>query len=101
MKKRTEREAIKEEIKRSLVVFVSDRKRDRQIRENVLGLDPETCTVKELDRALLDRLWNRCYCEECGKDAKEVIIFGEDDPYAERDPRRYVCKDCLRKALEL
>jgi hypothetical protein len=101
MEKVTEREAIKKAIAGGLVEFRGEQEWKLRLFRNLSELDPETCTTKDVDKAMIGRWWSRCYCDECAKEVKEIVVFGEDDIYAERDPRMNLCKDCLRKALEL
>lgn len=101
MEKITERGNIKKAIANGLVEFRGEQRWRKKLHASLSELDPETCTVSQVDKAMNGRWWPRCYCEECNKEVSEVIQFGDDDPYAECDPRKHLCKDCLRKALEL
>lgn len=101
MEKITERQAIKKAIEDGLMEFRGEQKWRLNLYRNLSELDPETCTTKDVDKAMIGRWWERCYCEECDKNVEEIVVFGIEDEYAECDHRKNLCKDCLRKALEL
>jgi len=101
MEKITERQAIKKAIAEGLVEFRGEQKWKLNLYRNLSELDPETCTTKDVDKAMIGRWWERCYCDECAKEVREIVVFGEGDIFEECDHRKNLCKDCLKKALEL
>lgn len=101
MQKLTERELIKRAITEGLRDFRGETKWRKKLCDSLSALDPETCTSADVNKAMDGRFWQRPYCEECDSLHDEVILFGTADPYGECEQTKQLCKDCLRKALEL
>lgn len=101
MEKIIERENIKKAIADGLVEFRGEQKWRKKLHASLSELDPETCTTAQVDKAMNGRWWLRCYCDECNREVSEIVKFGEDDPYGECNSVKFICKDCLKKALEL
>lgn len=78
------------------------KKKYKKLREEVSRLDPQTVSAKELDHILrnVPGFNPRTLCDECGKLKDESVLLGWDTDSDYRCPF-YICKDCLKKALEL
>lgn len=70
------------------------------IRAKLEALDPETASADDVEAIIGNRSWIGPFrCDECGKEAPEVVQLGED-PYYESSTAS-VCADCLRAAVKL
>lgn len=63
------------------------------------SLDPETCTVADIDAITGNSSWARLRCDECGTDVGMVVEVGQLPDY--ESATAHLCHPCLLKALAL
>lgn len=75
-------------------------KRGRKVGEELMALNPETATAKDVAEIIGNTLWAgpRC-CSECGSETWDCVQLGEPPDY--ESATAWICKDCLKKALQL
>jgi hypothetical protein len=68
-----------------------------EIRSAVKKLDPDTCTSKDVDKAIGTTGWGDNKCGECGEDRDVLLRLGQEPDY---DARYWeICLPCLKKAV--
>jgi len=79
--------------------WTKEEKSRRQIYDELVELDRETATDKDIEDIIGNASWTRMKCDECGKAVDTLIRIGEPPEYDSRTA--YVCPDCLMKAIAL
>ena len=64
----------------------------------IRALDPESCSVEELNRTVGPKVLAHLCCEVCDMDALEVIAFQINN---DEVPELWVCRDCLLQAVAM
>lgn len=69
-------------------------------REFLAFLDPETATAEAVTEIENSDYWVTRQCNECGRRVKDCVEIGEEFEDCEQCSIA-VCRDCLKKALDL
>lgn len=73
-------------------------KTKRQIHEDLVALGSFP-TADQVDEVIGNKSWTECRCDECGKQAEQVVQLGQDPDY--ESSTACICLPCLKKAVKL